>query len=128
MKNLVNKTVHYLNRLSLTGVVWAQDRFEIEPPPTFSKLGDITVMGIVSAAIKFALIIAALIAFIFLVIGGIRWITSGGDKEGTAKAQSTITAALVGLVIVFAAWAIMRLLAVFFGIEIFEGLDVPVVD
>jgi len=53
-----------------------------------------------------------------LIIGGIKWVTSGGDKEKTAGAQQTLTAALVGLVIVFASWAIIKLIETFFGIEI----------
>jgi TRAP-type C4-dicarboxylate transport system permease small subunit len=81
---------------------------------------------IVSGAIQLILVIAALVAFVFLIIGGIKWVTSGGDKEKTAGAQRTLTAALVGLVIVFAAWAIMKLLETFFGIEILT-LSIPTV-
>ncbi len=81
---------------------------------------------IVSGAIRLILVIAALIAFIFLIIGGIKWVTSGGDKEKTANAQQTLTAALVGLVIVFAAWAIIRLIETFFGIQILT-LSIPTV-
>jgi len=65
-----------------------------------------------------------LVAFGFLIFGGIKWISSGGDKEQTAKAQSTITAALIGLVIVFAAWAIIKLIETFFGISILT-LTIP---
>jgi len=104
-----------------------EDVIEILPGGQFERLGELTIGGIVAAAIRLILIVAALVAFIFLIIGGIRWITSGGDKEGTAKAQSTITAALIGLVIVFAAWAIIRLIEVFFGIEILT-LTIPVIE
>lgn len=110
----------------LAGVVYAQQRnIPLEPPEGWEKLGKITLPGIISTLIKFALIVAALIAFFFLVVGGIKWITSGGDKEQTSKAQHTITAALVGLVIVFAAWAIIRLVEAFFGIEILTKLNIP---
>jgi hypothetical protein len=61
-----------------------------------------------------------------LVIGGIRWIASGGDKAQTEAARNQITSALVGLVIVFAAWAIVALINVFFGINIFS-LAIPTV-
>ncbi|MEK7112404.1 MAG: hypothetical protein AAB875_03680, partial [Patescibacteria group bacterium] len=71
------------------------------------------------------LVIAALVFFFILVIGGIRWIASGGDKAHTEAARSQITAALVGLVIVFAAWAIVQLINTFFGIDIFK-LTLPV--
>jgi len=105
--------------------VLAAEQINLKPQgPEFGRLGEITIPAIVSALIKFTLVIAAFVAFIFLIVGGIKWITSGGDKEQTAKAQSTITAALIGLVIVFAAWAIIRLIEVFFGVSILT-LTIP---
>lgn len=43
---------------------------------------------------------------------------SGGDKAGTESARGQITAALVGLVIVFSAWAIATLVGAVFGVNI----------
>lgn len=91
-----------------------------------SKISGFTFAGMVSAFLKLALMFAALIFFAFLVWGGVEWILSGGDKGGTEKARNRITSALVGLVIVFAAWAIAQLVGVFFDINIFQ-LNVPVV-
>ena len=85
---------------------------------TFSKILSFVIQGI--------FVVAGLIAFILLVVGGIRWITSGGDKEKTAKAQSTIPAAVVGLLIVFAAWAIIRLVEAVFGVNIIN-VTVPTI-
>lgn len=108
--------------------VLAAEEIELAPPTEFPGLETITVAGIVQALVKLILVVAALISFIFLVLGGIRWITSGGDKEGTAKAQGTITAALIGLVIVFAAWAIINLLQTFFGIPSVFKFKIPVIQ
>lgn len=105
----------------------AAEEIELAPPKEFPGLQNITVAGIVQALVQLILVVAALISFIFLVLGGIRWITSGGDKEGTAKAQGTITAALIGLVIVFAAWAIVNLLQTFFGIPSVFKFEIPVI-
>jgi len=55
------------------------------------------------------LVASVAIATIFLIIGGIKWAMSSGDKDAAAKAQKTITAAVIGLVIVFLAWAIVGL-------------------
>jgi len=104
----------------------ADEEIDISPKGSFEGLGALTIPNIVSGAIQLILVISALIAFIFLIVGGIRWITSGGDKEKTAGAQKTLTSALVGLVIVFAAWAIMSLIGKFFGIEIFKLVITPV--
>lgn len=90
----------------------------------FAPLGNLTIAGIISGLIRFSLVVAALAFFFILVIGGIRWIISGGDKAQTEAARSQITAALVGLVVVFAAWAIVQLINTFFGVNIFQ-LQVP---
>lgn len=74
---------------------------------------------LVSRAAQIALIIAAILVFVFLIWGGIQWITSGGDKGKTEEARNRITAALVGLAIVAAAWAVIQLVSTFFGINIF---------
>ena len=91
-----------------------------------SVLSGITFPTIVSALIRFAIVIAAIIFFFMLVIGGIRWIASGGDKAQTEAARNQITAALIGLVIVFAAWAIVALINVFFKVDIFS-LTIPTI-
>jgi hypothetical protein len=83
-----------------------------------APLTNITVGGIISGAITLVLIVAGVIFFFMLIIGGLRWILSGGDKAQTESARSQITAALVGLVIVFAAFAIATLVQSLFGINI----------
>jgi uncharacterized membrane protein len=91
----------------------------------FTPLGSLTIPGIIAGFITLVLIIAAVVFFFMLVIGGIRWITSGGDKANTEAARNQITAALVGLVIVFAAWAIIQLISTFFGVNILNNLTIP---
>jgi TRAP-type C4-dicarboxylate transport system permease small subunit len=105
----------------------AADTINLKPTTgNFVGLGNLTVPQVVSALIRFVVVIAALVFFFILVIGGIRWIASGGDKAQTEAARNQITAALVGLVIVFAAWAIVALINTFFGIDIFS-LAIPTV-
>ena len=90
----------------------------------FEKLLNITLVSILQGAIRLILIAAAIIFFFVLVIGGIQWITAGGDKAGTETARKRITNALVGLAIVFAAWAIIALINALFGVDILN-LQVP---
>ncbi len=73
-------------------------------------------------------LMAAAIAFSFLlIIGGIQWILSGGDKGGTEAARGRITSALIGLIIVFAAWAIIKVVETFLGITIISGpVTIPI--
>lgn len=65
------------------------------------------------------IIIAIIIALIFLIWGGIKWVISGGDKGKVDAARSTIVAAIVGLIIIFLAWFIINLITqIFFGTSV----------
>jgi hypothetical protein len=90
----------------------------------FQPATGLTIEGMVSGFIGLILVVAGLAIFFILVIGGVKWILSGGDKAHTEGARNQITAALVGLVIVFSAWAIVQLIATFFGVNILE-LTIP---
>lgn len=79
---------------------------------------DITTGNPVGKIINLAFVIATLIALAFLIFGGIKWILSGGDKAGVETARNTIVAALVGLVIVFLSYFLLRLIFSIFGIDL----------
>lgn len=103
----------------------AQGGINLRPGQGFAvPLETLTLGQVIGAAIVLILIVAAVVFFFILIIGGVRWITSGGDKAATEGARNQITAALVGLVIVFAAWAILQLVQLFFGVDILGGLNV----
>lgn len=67
-----------------------------------------------------ALVIAGLAFFAYLIIGGIRWLLSGGDKAALDAARNTIVNALVGLVIVVGAYAITKIVEVTLGLKILQ--------
>ena len=87
--------------------------------PAGMKITDIG--KLISSLISVVFIVAGILTFAFLVIGGIEWLTSGGDKTKTEQARNRITAALVGLAIIAASWALMQLISYFFGIDVFGG-------
>ena len=84
-------------------------------------IGINNVLNIVQAVIRFILVLAFIVAFIMLLVGGVRWILAGGDEKAVSGARNTITAALIGLVIILVAYAIIRLVEVFFNISIITG-------
>lgn len=105
--------------------VFAADKIDLGAPKGFENLGKITITTIISGAIRLVLILASLVFFFMLVWGGIQWMLSGGDKNAAEAARSKITNALIGLVIVFSAWAIMALIKNLFGVDIMGGFDIP---
>lgn len=86
-----------------------------EPPGGVKDFGKL-----ISAGLQISLIIAAILTFAYLIWGGIQWIVSGGDKTAYEAARGRITAALIGLAIVAAAWALMKLIGYFFGVDVFS--------
>ncbi len=96
--------------------------------PSNVKITDVG--QLISAAVGTILILAALLAFIWLIMGGLQWITSGGDKAAMESARNKITHAIVGLIIVGAAWAIMMLVQNFLGVSIIgsQGVTLPKPD
>jgi hypothetical protein len=75
--------------------------------------------------ITLTLIIGAIIFFFVLMFGAISWITSGGDKAQIETARGRITAALVGLAILFSIFAIIKVVETFFGTQILT-LDIGI--
>ncbi|MBU1088422.1 pilin [Patescibacteria group bacterium] len=120
MKTLKNK----IQLLALAVPAYAQD-IEFGAGQDFEGLEALTAGGIVSGAISLIMLVVALIFFFMLVWGGLRWVMSQGDKTNVENARNQITNALIGLAIVFAAWAIMKLIEILFGISILGGLTIP---
>lgn len=123
-KNIKNK----IQMAALVAPAYAADtvlKLTNDSSSSFKNLENLNAGGILSGAISLALILVALVFFFILVIGGLRWITSGGDEKKVGEARSQITNALIGLAIVFAAWAIMRLIQTVFGITILGDLSIP---
>lgn len=72
-----------------------------------AQAGSTGVENLVIDILKYVLGIAGLIAVVFLVIGGISYITAGGNEETTKKATRTLLNAVIGMVIIFASYAIV---------------------
>ena len=84
----------------------------------YPYIANITPTRYVTAAINILLGAAGIAAFIFLLWGGIQWILAGGDKEGTEKARKKIPNALIGLAVVFSAYALLYIIRVLFNVDV----------
>jgi|GEM_PF-4476093 len=61
----------------------------------------------VGAIYKYAIGIIGIVAAIALMIGGVRWLTAGGNPSAVKDAQSWITGAITGLIIGLASYLIL---------------------
>jgi hypothetical protein len=80
------------------------------------SLSTTSIGSTVQKIVIFIVIIAVVIALLYLLYGGIKWITSRGDKTEVEAARNHITAAIVGLIIVFLAIFIIAVVLALFGI------------
>ncbi|OGM14712.1 hypothetical protein A3D84_00480 [Candidatus Woesebacteria bacterium RIFCSPHIGHO2_02_FULL_42_20] len=88
-----------------------------------STLKDLeTVFGFL---IQSVLALAGVVFFIMLIAGGFKFITSGGDPKKVAEAQGVLTWAVGGLVFIAIAYLILRLIAVFTGVNSILTFNIP---
>ncbi len=82
-------------------------------PAAISELENIfsNILGLVAA-------LAALGCFIMLIVGGFKYLTSGGDQKATASARNTITYAIIGLILLIVAWLILLFIQAITGVDV----------
>jgi len=64
--------------------------------------------------------LAVLALFVMLVVGGFRYLTSGGDQKAAGAARSTMTYAIVGIVLFVLAFLVFLLIEAYTGVNITE--------
>ena len=67
-----------------------------------------TINDIIATVINIFSFVVGVIAVIMIIIGGIKYITSGGDSNNISSAKTTIIYAIIGLVVVALAQIIVR--------------------
>ncbi|MDB5166141.1 MAG: hypothetical protein JWM37_213 [Candidatus Saccharibacteria bacterium] len=80
----------------------------INPDGTNACAGAADPSKLVKVIINILSFIVGMLAVLFLIIGGFRYITSNGDSNRTGQAKSTIIYALIGLFIVAIAQLIVN--------------------
>ncbi len=68
----------------------------------------LSIFNLVTLIITWLLYFAGVLAFIFLVVSGIMYITAGGNPEQSKKAQQGLINAIIGIIIVTLAFVILR--------------------
>ncbi|MDO4752875.1 MAG: pilin [Candidatus Saccharibacteria bacterium] len=64
--------------------------------------------GVFKQITNIVLYIVGVVAVIMLIIGGIKYVVSGGDAKKVTDAKNTVLYAIIGLVIAFLAFAIVN--------------------
>ncbi len=104
------------------------------PPPTTSinwralelktlkpSLVDASIGGIVNEFITFFFPIAGLLLLLYLIYGGYKMMVSAGDPKAAQSAKSVITTALIGFIIIFLSYWIVKIIGSALGIDQITG-------
>ena len=83
------------------------DRFGLEYG-TGAGLGTRDVRATIANIINVALGILGIVALIIILIGGFKWMTAGGSDDSVAEAKKSIGQGIVGLIVIFVAFAITK--------------------
>lgn len=92
---------------------------------TLCALGGPNIARTIRNVIIFFVILAVVIALLYLLYGGLKWITSRGEKTEVEAARNHIIAAILGLIVVFLAVFILSIVLAAFGIT-FDQLTIPI--
>jgi hypothetical protein len=68
--------------------------------------------------VTYALGFAGIVLFILLMVGGFKYITSGGDSKAAESAKKTLTYAIIGLVIILVSFLILVLIKTITGVDV----------
>ena len=81
--------------------------------------------GLVSTVVKNAFVLAGVVSFVLLIIGGFGIISGagGGDAKKMEQAKGTMTAAIIGLLLVIGSVFIVRVISVITGVDIMSPKD-----
>ena len=73
-----------------------------------SLSGSITVTSIISTVTNVLIFFVGAISVIVLIVGGLRYVVSGGNASSVQGAKNTILYAVVGIVVAISAYAIVH--------------------
>jgi len=93
---------------------------QVEAPPNVPS-GVNAPSNIIQASLNLLTIFGAIVTLIFIIYGGILWVTSQGDKQRLDKARRTITFSIIGLIIMVLAFVIVQIIGYFLGVPFLEN-------
>lgn len=81
------------------------------------------IMEILNRGLAYAIIIAGLLSVIFIFVGGISFILSGGQEDKIKSAVSTIRYAIIGLIVTILATVIVGTVGRAMGLDIIKYIN-----
>lgn len=84
---------------------------------------DYDLLELINQGIAYAIIIAGFLSLVFIFIGGISFILSGGQEDKIKSAVSTIRYAIIGLIVTILAIVIVGTVGKAMGLNVIEYIN-----
>jgi hypothetical protein len=75
---------------------------------TGGQSGSLSLTATIRNIVNILLFVIGLVAVIMIIIGGLRYVLSGGDQSAVTGAKNTILYAVIGLIVALLAYAIVN--------------------
>lgn len=95
----------------------------METPSIVEAAQSYDILEIINRGFAYAIIIAGFLSIIFIFVGGISFILSGGAEDKIKSAVSTIRYAIIGLIITILAIVIVGTVGKAMGLDIIKYID-----
>lgn len=112
MKKLVLSKVSAISAAVMAfimpAIVFAQADFNsgLDTLKTETGMGDTELVPMIGGIINVIMGLLGVVAVLVILYGGFMWMTAAGNEEKVGKAKKLIIAGIIGLVVIFAAFAI----------------------
>lgn len=121
MPNLIYRSSQLIGSgiifLAFAATAYAQAGSALVAPPSGSINSNAPLEAAPQFVVNLLFSLATVLAVIYLMYGGIRWITSRGDRQAVDAAKKHITAAVIGLVVVVGAFFILNSVLGLLGVK-----------
>lgn len=82
----------------------------IAPPVGIPGGGNADISSIINTAISLLFFVGVFLTIVMILISGIQWIMSGGDKGKIESARNRLTYSIIGFLLVISSFAIIKLI------------------
>ena len=127
VKKLIAGSLAFGTYLTTSALAFAQnvDTINLQTAQRRGILASTSLNTVVQNAITLVFTLAGVAVLAFLILGAFQWVTSGGAKDKVDNARKTITAALVGLLLLGLAFLIVRVVGQIVGFDVLTQFQVP---
>ncbi len=111
--------INPVSDFSMSGAEYGGDTFG----GALSTMNNFALMDLIQMFIVYAFIIAGALSAVFIFVGGISFILSGGNDEKIKSAVNTIRYAIVGLIVTILSFTFIMIIGRIFGLNLLNYIS-----